>query len=56
MMRFKPGDTVKVLDPRISLTLCKVVEVDGVVIRIEDPSGVIHEVFAEQLHKQLLFG
>jgi len=55
-MKFKPGDTVKVLDSRISLTLCKVVEVKGATVLIEDASGAIYEVFAEQLHKQLLFG
>jgi len=55
-MKFKPGDTVKVLDPRISFTVCKVVEVEGSIIRIEDASGAIYEVWAEQLHKQLLFG
>ncbi len=55
-MKFKPGDTVKVLDSRISLTLCKVVEIKGAIVLIEDASGAIHEVFAEQLHKQLLFG
>lgn len=55
-MKFKPGDTVKVLDPRISFTVCKVVEIKGEVVVIEDTSGAIHEVFADQLHKQLLFG
>lgn len=55
-MKFKPGDTVKVLDSRIATTPCRVVEVKGSVILIEDASGIIHEVFAEQLHKQMLFG
>ena len=55
-MKFKPGDTVKVLDCRIATTPCKVLEVKGSVILVEDASGNQHEVFAEQLHKQMLFG
>jgi hypothetical protein len=55
-MKFKPGDTVKLLDPRIATTPCRVVEIKGSVILVEDASGNRHEVFAEQLHKQMLFG
>ena len=55
-MKFKPGDTVKVLDSRIAATPCTVVEVKGSVIAVQDAAGVIHEVFAEQLHKSMLFG
>jgi hypothetical protein len=31
-------------------------EIKGSVILVQDVSGMIHEVFAEQLHKQMLFG
>lgn len=55
-MKFQPGDTVKLLDSRISTSPCTVVEIKGSVIVVQDPSGMIHEVFAEQLHKQMLFG
>jgi hypothetical protein len=55
-MKFQPGDTVKLLDSRITTLPCTVVEVKGSVIAVQDASGMIHEVFAEQLHKQMLFG
>jgi len=55
-MKFQPGDTVKLLDSRISASPCTVVEIKGSVIVVQDPSGMIHEVFAEQVHKQMLFG
>ena len=55
-MKFQPGDTVKLLDTRITTLPCTVVEVKGSVIAVQDATGVIHEVFAEQLHKQMLFG
>jgi len=55
-MKFQPGDTVKLLDTRITTLPCTVVEVKGSVIAVQDAAGVIHEVFAEQLHKQMLFG
>jgi hypothetical protein len=31
-------------------------EIKGSVILVQDVSGALHEVFAEQLHKQMLFG
>jgi hypothetical protein len=55
-MKFQPGDTVKLLDPRITTLPCTVMEIKGSVILVQDVSGVLHEVFAEQLHKQMLFG
>lgn len=55
-MKFQPGDTVKLLDSRITTSPCTVMEIKGSVIIVQDTSGIIHEVFAEQLHKQMLFG
>lgn len=55
-MRYNQGDTVQVLDSRIASTPCTVVEVKGSVILIQDAHGAIHEVLAEQIHKQMLFG
>ena len=55
-MKFHPGDPVKLLDSRITTLPCTVMEIKGSVLIIQDASGIIHEVFAEQLHKQMLFG
>jgi hypothetical protein len=55
-MKYSEGDTVRVLDPRIASTPCTVVEIKGSVILIQDSHGMIHEVLAEQIHKQMLFG
>ncbi len=55
-MKFQPGDTVKMVDTRMTTLPCTVMEIKGSVIIVQDTSGVIHEVFAEQLHKQMLFG
>jgi hypothetical protein len=55
-MRFKAGDTVQVLDTRITNTPCRVLEVKGSVLIVEDASGAVHELYTTQVQKQMLFG
>ena len=55
-MKLRVGDTVSVMDSRITTSPCTVVEIKGSILLVEDTSGRIHELFADQVQKRMLFG
>ena len=55
-MKFSSGDIVKVKEHPTLKESCKVLEVRGAVLLIEDSQGKTYEVFGYQCHKQMLFG
>lgn len=55
-MKFKVGDTVEIVESRIATGPCTVTEIKGSILLVEDSTGRIHELFPNQIRKQMLFG
>ena len=55
-MNFRSGDIVKVKDHPNLTESCKVLEVQGAILKVEDGDGRVYEIFSYQCQKQMLFG